>query len=92
MPEDPEGPDVPPEERLDQLKAEKDAELSPGERYRKTTHIALLMAYDLIDKLRFLEKETLALPDEEIRERQQYLVASIEHLRVAYLDFADLDS
>lgn len=86
-------PDVPkdasPEEPLD---SEDAGELSPKEKFRKTSHIALLMAYDLIDKLRYWEKETLELPDEQIEERQEHLVASIEQLRVAYLDFTDLDS
>jgi hypothetical protein len=66
-------------------------ELSPKEKFRKTSHIALLIAYDLIDKLRYWEKQTLELPDEQIEERQEHLVASIEQLRVAYLDFTDFE-
>ena len=50
------------------------------------------MAYDLIDKLRYLEKEALELPEDQVKERQELLVASIEQLRVAYLDLADLGS
>ena len=69
-----------------------DAILPPAEKFRKTTHIALLIAYDLIDKLRYWEKETVKLPVEQIERRQEHLVASIEQLRVAYLDFPDLDS
>lgn len=67
-------------------------ELSTKEKFRKTSHIALLIAYDLIDKLRYWEKQTLELPDEQIEERQEHLVASIEQLRVAYLDFTDFES
>ncbi len=93
MSDEPEEPqDVSPEEQLEQLKAEEDTELTPKEKFRKTTHIALLMAYDLIDKLRYLEKEALELPEDQVKERQELLVASIEQLRVAYLEFADLDS
>ena len=81
------------EEQLEQLLKDEGeaAELSPGEKFRKTTHIALLIAYDLIDKLRYWEKETLKLPEEKITERQEHLVASIEQLRVAYLDFTDFE-
>ena len=93
MSDEPKEPqDASPEEQLEQLKAEDDTELSPQERFRKTTHIALLMAYDLIDKLRYLEKEVPELPEEQVKERQEYLVASIEQLRVAYLELADLDT
>jgi hypothetical protein len=76
----------------DQLEPGQDhGELSPKERFQKTTNIGLLMAYDMIDKLRFWEKETIKLSDEEIAERLEHLINSVEQLRVAYLDFADLD-
>ena len=67
-------------------------ELSTKEKFQKTSHIALLIAYDLIDKLRYWEKQTLELPDDQIEERREHLVASIEQLRVAYLDFTDFES
>jgi hypothetical protein len=80
----------PPAEQLADLKT-TDEELSPKERFEKTSHIGLLMAYDLIDKLRYWEKETLKLPDEEVPVRLEHLVKSVDRLRDAYLTFADLD-
>ena len=87
-PEDPQ--DRAPDEQLDDLKESVSAgELSSRERFRKTSHIALLMSYDLIDKLRFMEKGTLALPDDQIDERLERLAESVELLRAAYLSFAE---
>jgi len=80
----------PPAEQLDELKA-TDEELSPKERFAKTSHIGLLMAYDLIDKLRYWEKETLKLPDDEVPVRLEHLAKSVDQLRDAYLTFSDLD-
>lgn len=64
---------------------------NPRESFRKVSHIALLMSYDLIDKLRWWEKETMALPDDEIARRVPHTVTLLERLRTAYLDFADVD-
>lgn len=84
--------DAPREEQLEELnKSANSGELSPREHFQKSTHIGLLMAYDLIDKLRYWEKETLKLPDEEIPRRLEHLISSVEQLRVAYLDFADME-
>ena len=89
-PKDPQ--DRPPTEQLDELEDSASAgELSSKERFRKTSHIALLMSYDLIDKLRFLEKETLALPDDQIDKRFERLAESVDLLRAAYLSFAEQD-
>lgn len=95
MSEDPNDPkkdpqQKPPAEQLDELKTSDEA-LSPKERFEKTSHIALLMAYDLIDKLRYWEKETLKLPDEDIPVRLEHLAKSVDQLRDAYLTFADTD-
>ena len=80
------------DESDDQLEPGRDhGELSPKERFQKTTNIGLLMAYDMIDKLRFWERETIKLSDEEIATRLDHLISSVEQLRVAYLDFADLE-
>jgi hypothetical protein len=79
----------PPAEQLDDLKTLE--ELPPRERFAKTSQIALLMAYDLIDKLRYWEKETLKLKDDEVPVRLEHLVESVDQLRDAYLTFADLD-
>ena len=80
-----------PIEQLDELTRSDGEELPPRERFRKTSHIALLLAYDLIDKLRFWEKETLELTEEEIVKRQAHLARSVEELRGAYLTFSELD-
>jgi len=80
----------PPAEQLEELQA-SDEELSPKELFAKTSHIGLLMAYDLIDKLRYWEKETLKLPDDEVPVRLAHLVKSVDQLRDAYLTFADLE-
>ena len=91
MPDEPKSPDDPrPEEQLEEL-SRGHGELSPKERFQKTTNIGLLMAYDMIDKLRFWEKETIKLPDDKIVKRLDHLISSVEQLRVAYLDFADPD-
>ena len=92
MSDEPKGPeDASPEEQLEELESLNSDELSAKERFQKTSHIALLMAYDLIDKLRYWEKQTLELPEEQIQERQQHLIASLDQLRTAYLAFTDLD-
>ena len=68
-----------------------DEPLAVKERFEKTAQIALLMTYDLIDKLRYWEKETLKLPEDQIEERLAHLHASVDQLRAAYLTFTDLD-
>jgi len=65
--------------------------LDPRDSFRKVSNIALLMSYDLIDKLRWWEKETLALSDDQVAKRLPHTVALLEKLRTAYLDFADVD-
>ena len=60
-------------------------------RRQQISHIALLMAYDMIDKLRYWEKETLKLPETEIAKRLPHLANSAEQLREAYLAFSDLE-
>ena len=64
---------------------------NPRDSFRQISHIALLMSYDLIDKLRWWEKETLALPDEQLAQRLPHTVTLLEQLRTAYLEFADVD-
>ncbi len=63
----------------------------PRERFRKASHIALCMSYDLIDKLRFYEKETTKLSPAEIEKRLPHMAGFLEQLKVAYLQFSDLD-
>ena len=38
----------------------------PKELFKQVTHVSLCISYDMIDKIRFWEKETLKLSDEEI--------------------------
>ena len=63
----------------------------PREQYRQVSNIALCMSYDLIDKLRWFEKETLNLTDDEIAERVPHLAAFLDHFKEAYLRFSDVD-
>ena len=42
-------------------------------------------------ELRYWERETLKLPEDQIEERHEHLRASVEQLRAAYLTFSDLD-
>ncbi len=91
MSDEPKGPeDASPEEQLEELKGLNSDELSAKERFQKTSHIALLMAYDLIDKLRYWEKHTLDMSEEEVAQRLDHLVKSVEQLSAAYLAFAEL--
>ena len=64
---------------------------TPAEMFQKTSNIGLLLAYDLIDKLRFHEKETAKLPPAEIEKRLPHMAGFLEQLKVAYLQFSDLD-
>jgi hypothetical protein len=63
----------------------------PREMFEQVSHIALFMAYDLIDKLRWWEKSTLELPDEEIAKRLPHTAAFLDKLRAAYLEFSETD-
>jgi hypothetical protein len=90
-PEKPESPDgQPPMEQLDELQEHED-ELTPKQRFERITRIALLLGYDLMDKLRYWEKETSKLSDKQIAKRLPPLTASVEKLREAYLSFSDLE-
>ena len=64
---------------------------NPQEQFRQVTHIALNMSYDLIDKLRWWEKHTLELSDDEIAKRIPHMAKFLDQLRVAYLEFTDVD-
>lgn len=81
-----------PDEQLEALGRDVEAgSLSPREAFEKTSRIAQLISYDLIDKLRFWEKETIKLSDEEITLRLSHLARSVDALRGAYLTFSDVD-
>lgn len=66
-------------------------ELPPREHFRRVANVGALLAYDLVDKLRYWEKETLELPEDEVAKRLDHLVRSVDRLRAAYLAFAELD-
>jgi len=82
-----------PENQLDEiLKRAGAGTLGPKDQFEQTTKIGLLMAYDLIDKIRYWEKETMEMPEEVVVERLDHLVSSVEELRTAYLSFAEMGS
>ena len=88
------GPDDerPREEDLAELKRRYEAgEDSPRELFLQISHIAIYLSYDLIDKLRFFEKETLKLEDDEIDRRIPHVSEFLVRLRAAYESFADVD-
>ena len=63
----------------------------PKEMFKQISHIALYLSYDLIDKLRWWEKETLKLSEAEIEKRLPHMATFLERLKVAYLQFSDVD-
>jgi hypothetical protein len=63
----------------------------PRELFWQVSNIAIYMSYDLIDKLRWWEKETLKLSDEKIHKRIPHLAGLLENLKTAYLDFSYID-
>ena len=67
------------------------SEPDPRQRFQQMSHIAITMSYDLIDKLRFFEKETLKLSDEEIAGRAPHVSELLSDLRTAYVKFAEVD-
>ncbi len=77
---------------LDAVKERSESEeRDPKELFQQVSHIAITMSYDLIDKLRFYEKETLKLSDEEIGQRIPHMVESLTILKNAYVKFAEVD-
>ena len=79
------------EEYSDWKQSYEDGAVEPRESFRRVSHIALSVSYDLLDKLRFYEKETMKLPDEEIEKRLPHMVAFLDLLGVAYDEFSDVD-
>ena len=71
-------------DQLDSLQKESD-DLTPRERFDRVSKIALLLGFDLIDKLRFWEKETAKLSDEQIADRLEPLADAVERLRLTQL-------
>lgn len=81
--------------RLDELDDWKEryesADSDPRELFKQVSHIAIYLSYDLIDKLRYWEKETLKLTDEQVEERLPHLATFLDRLKAAYVDFSDVD-
>ena len=75
----------------DWLKRQDTGAESARELYLEISRIGLCLSYDLIDKLRWLEKETLKLSDEEIEKRLQHMSVFLDELKTAYLSFAEVD-
>ncbi len=75
----------------DALPPEHDeGEITAKGMFQKNSKVAVLMCYDMIDKLRYWEKETLELQEDQIGERSEQLVGFVEQLRAAYLDLPEL--
>ena len=64
---------------------------SPKQLFKQVSHIALYLSYDLIDKLRWWEKDTLQLSDDEIEKRLPHMSNLLDKLKVAYLEFSDVE-
>ena len=63
----------------------------PREMFTQVSRIALSISYDLIDKLRYWEKETLKLSDEEVEQRLAHMAGFLKRLKTAYVEFAEVD-
>jgi len=64
---------------------------NPRELFQQVSRIAQYMSYDLIDKLRYWEKETLEMSDDDIEKRLGHMAVFLERLKKAYVDFAETD-
>ena len=64
---------------------------TPAQLFEQMSHIAITLSYDLVDKLRYWEKETMEMSDEEIEQRLGHMAVFLERLKKAYVDFAETD-
>ena len=64
---------------------------TPKELFQQVSNIALCMSFDLIDKIRYWEKESLSLPEQDIQKRIPHIARCLERLKVAYLEFSDTE-
>ncbi len=64
---------------------------TPAQLFEQMSHIAITLSYDLVDKLRYWEKETLEMSDAEIEKRLGHMAVFLERLKKAYVDFAETD-
>ena len=80
------------EAQMESLRISKaSGEESAKDLFRQMSHIATLQAYDLIDKMRYWEKQTLALPEEEVSDRLAHMSKFLDELNMAYQTFSDVD-
>ena len=64
---------------------------TPAKLLEQVTHIAITLSYDLVDKLRYWEKETLNMPEDELAHRLAHTAELLENLKKAYVEFAETD-
>ena len=69
----------------------KSSDHTPAQLFEQMSHIAITLSYDLVDKLRYWEKETLEMSDEEIEQRLGHMVVLLDRLKKAYVDFAETE-
>jgi hypothetical protein len=70
---------------------QKQSDHTTAQLFEQMSHVAITLSYDLIDKLRYWEKETLTLPEEEIEQRLGHMVVFLDRLKKAYVEFAETD-
>jgi hypothetical protein len=67
------------------------ADHTPAQLFAQMSHIAITLSYDLVDKLRYWEKETLEMSDGDIERRLGHMAVLLDRLKKAYVDFAETD-
>jgi hypothetical protein len=79
-------------EKLEEWKKKYEAgDESAKELFRQVSNISLLVAYDLVDKIRWWEKETLKLDEDQVAERLPHMTEVLDQLKVAYVTFSEID-
>ena len=67
------------------------ADHTPAQLFAQMSHIAITLSYDLVDKLRYWEKETLEMSEDDIEKRLGHMAVLLDRLKKAYVDFAETD-
>ena len=83
--------DRPTEQLGDWEQGPDSGEQSPQEQFRQISHIAQLMSHDLLDKMRWWERDTLEKPDEEVEKRLDHMRAFLQEFQSAYVKFSEVD-
>jgi len=79
-------------EKLEAWKKKYEAgDESAKELFRQVSNISLLVAYDLVDKIRWWEKETLKLDEDEVAKRLPHMSGVLDQLKTAYVTFSEID-